>query len=37
VDKEKSNFCDYFVLSDGANAGTSKEELVDAAAALFKK
>lgn len=37
VDKEKANFCDYFILSDGINAGASKDELIDAAAALFKK
>jgi hypothetical protein len=37
VDKEKANFCDYFVLTDGKNPGTNKEELIDAAASLFKK
>ena len=37
VDKEKSNFCDYFNLSDGSQAGVSKESLIDAAASLFKK
>lgn len=37
VDKEKANFCDYFNLSDGPGAGTSKEALIDAAASLFKK
>lgn len=37
VDKEKSNFCDYFVLSDGKAAGQDKEQLVSLADALFKK
>jgi hypothetical protein len=37
VDKEKSNFCDYFVLSDGKSAATSKDELSSLADALFKK
>lgn len=37
VDKEKSNFCDYFVLSDGKNAGADKEKLVSLAESLFKK
>jgi hypothetical protein len=37
VDKEKANFCDYFVLSGGGSSGPSKDELVNAADALFKK
>ncbi len=37
VDKEKANFCDYFNLSDGLKAGPSTEELINAAASLFKK
>lgn len=37
VDKEKSNFCDYFVLSDGKDAATSKDELINLAESLFKK
>ena len=37
VDKEKSNFCDYFVLSDGKNAAQAKEELINLADSLFKK
>jgi hypothetical protein len=37
VDKEKANFCDYFVLSGGGNAGPSKDDLINSADALFKK
>jgi len=37
VDKEKANFCDYFNLSDGTNKSTSKEDLANQAASLFKK
>ncbi len=37
VDKEKANFCDYFNLSDGTNKSTSKEDLTNQAASLFKK
>lgn len=37
VDKEKANFCDYFNLSDKLKEATSKEELLDLAASLFKK
>lgn len=37
VDKEKANFCDYFNLSDGKNAENVKEDLLNSAAALFKK
>jgi hypothetical protein len=37
VDKEKDNFCDYFSLSNGVNNGPSKDDLVNAADALFKK
>lgn len=37
VDKEKSNFCDYFELSDGKRAENSKEELINLADSLFKK
>jgi hypothetical protein len=37
VDKEKANFCDYFNLSDGSQAATSKEDLLNKAASLFKK
>lgn len=35
VDKEKSNFCDYFVLK-GASEGESKDDLLAKANALFK-
>jgi len=37
VDKEKANFCDYFILSGGGSSGPSKDDLVNAADALFKK
>ncbi|EQC46981.1 hypothetical protein M899_0168 [Bacteriovorax sp. BSW11_IV] len=35
VEKEKSNFCDYFVLK-GGNEGNDKEDLLAKANALFK-
>jgi hypothetical protein len=37
LDKEKSNFCDYFSLSDGKSNLESKEKLINTADALFKK
>jgi len=37
VDKEKANFCDYFNLSDGTHNKSSKEDLNNIAASLFKK
>ena len=37
LDKEKSNFCDYFVLSDGQGQSISKDQLLNVADALFKK
>lgn len=37
VDKEKANFCDYFVLSGSEKNGPSKEDLINSADALFKK
>ena len=37
VDKEKANFCDYFVLSGDGSSGPSKEDLINSADALFKK
>mgnify|MGYP000450689798 FL=1 len=36
VEKEKSNFCDYFILKGSGNNGTDKDDLVNAANALFK-
>jgi hypothetical protein len=37
-EKDRSNFCDYFAPSDKAgSAGTSKNDLMSAAEALFKK
>jgi hypothetical protein len=38
VEKEKSNFCDYFSPRSGpGGTATSKSDLVSAAEALFKK
>lgn len=39
MDKEDANFCDLFQIGDGANrnSGPSKETLLSAAEALFKK
>lgn len=36
IEKEKSNFCDYFVLS-GFHVPSKKEDFLAAANALFKK
>ncbi|OUR93095.1 hypothetical protein A9Q84_21565 [Halobacteriovorax marinus] len=37
LEKEKSNFCDYFVLKGGGgNGGNGKDNLLDAANSLFK-
>lgn len=37
VDKEKANFCDYFVLTDGKDPVEAQKDLFSAADALFKK
>lgn len=38
VDKERSNFCDYFKpKAGGAGAGKARDEMKAAAEALFKK
>lgn len=37
VEKEKANFCTYFKISGTQNNGPSKEDLLSAAEALFKK
>lgn len=38
TDKEKANFCDYYVLnSNTGESSKSKDDLLSAAAALFKK
>jgi len=37
VEKEKANFCSYFKLGNGKDLGPSKEDLLSAADALFKK
>ena len=36
VDKEKANFCEYFVLKGSQAGGTKKEDLFAQANALFK-
>jgi hypothetical protein len=36
IEKEKANFCDYFQLLGSGNAGEEKNNLLDAANALFK-
>lgn len=36
VDKEKKNYCDYFILGD-ANSGKPEQDAMSAAEALFKK
>lgn len=36
VDKEKANFCDFFKLGGGSDGGPKKDDLLDAANALFK-
>ena len=35
VDKEKNNYCDYFILG-GLNQNTTNQSALDAAKALFK-
>ncbi len=37
VEKEKANFCDFFKIGPGGDGAAGKDELMDAAAALFKK
>ena len=37
IEKERSNFCDYFEAGDGGGGNTSKDDLMAAADALFKK
>lgn len=37
VDKEKANFCDHFKLRANTSAANSKQSILDAANALFKK
>lgn len=36
LEKEKANFCDFFKLGGGGGSGESKDNLMDAANALFK-
>ena len=37
VDKEKANFCSYFKIGNKEQSGPSKDDLISAADALFKK
>ncbi|MBL7665553.1 MAG: hypothetical protein JNM93_10505 [Bacteriovoracaceae bacterium] len=37
TEKEKANFCDYFQIGSNENAQAKKNELLNAASALFKK
>ena len=36
VEKEKANFCDYYILKGIKDSGASKDELLSGANALFK-
>lgn len=36
VEKDKANFCDYFILKGSGGSGNEKEDLMAAANALFK-
>jgi NAD-dependent SIR2 family protein deacetylase len=36
VEKEKANFCDFFILKGGSGSGPEKDDLLSAADALFK-
>lgn len=36
IEKEKSTFCDHFLLAGAGNGGTDKNSLLDAASSLFK-
>jgi len=36
VDKEKANFCDYFILKGHSGGGSNKDDLLSAANSLFK-
>ena len=37
LEKEKANFCDYFILYGKSDKNPKKEDLLSAANALFKK
>jgi hypothetical protein len=37
VEKERSNFCDYFTPGTGSDPASKKQDLLSAAEALFKK
>jgi hypothetical protein len=36
VEKDKANFCDYFILKGSGSGGDKKDDLMAAANALFK-
>ena len=36
VDKEMANFCDYFIITSSQKSGSDKDDLTNAANALFK-
>ncbi len=36
VEKDKANFCDYFILKGNGTGGNDKEDLLSAANSLFK-
>ncbi len=36
LDKEKANFCEFFKLGGSGNGGTSNDDILSAANALFK-
>ncbi|MDD0854568.1 hypothetical protein HBN50_15760 [Halobacteriovorax sp. GB3] len=36
VDKEKANFCDYFILKGTGNSGSDSDDIMAQANALFK-
>lgn len=36
VEKEKANFCDFFILKGGGGGNSSKDDVLAAANALFK-
>lgn len=37
VEKDKANYCDYFILHDQGSSGDKKDDFLAAANALFKK
>jgi hypothetical protein len=37
TEKEKANFCDYFIIGNSGSENNKKDDIWAAAAALFKK